>query len=523
MNVQELVTKYTFEVDTKPLEKVQSKVTDLVGFIAKLSLAGATAAASVFAMAQSTANAGDEMLAMSKKTGIGTEALSQLQFAAKQSSVDTGTLQNGLKFLSKNMVEATKSGSETAITFQKMGIKVKDATGKMLPTEEVLLNFADKLKAMPDGAKKTATAMDVFGRAGADLIPLLSKGSAGIKEMMIRADELGLTMSKELAEAGDAFNSQMHELQGVFIGIRNVVGSQLLPILTPLIKRFTDFVVANRKIIASRLDKFFKGLASFVENVWGIFKRLIPVLGFVFNHMSGIINVISIMMSIGLAYYIGGLIISLQALNFQILLVGIRAAAAWIMAAAGPVAIGLAIMALILIFEDLWTFFTDPTADTFTKDLVGGFKEMWTWLTGIVDKMGSMGKFILDVLLTPVRLLVNTFKTLFDLINLVSGKTGFADTFKSIAGNIGNTLGGGEVGTRGLSEMVGFGPSSSPANTSTAQNNSQNNKVQVVNNINVGAGSDPLAVGKSVSQGSKDGLDSALRGAQRSFSPKGAF
>jgi hypothetical protein len=46
--------------------------------------------------------------------------------------------------------------------------------------------------------------MDLFGRSGANLIPLLNQGSEGITELEQKARELGVTMGEEAFAEGNA-------------------------------------------------------------------------------------------------------------------------------------------------------------------------------------------------------------------------------------------------------------------------------------------------------------------------------
>ena len=507
--VQELITKYTFDVDTKPLESVQDKMTNLMGFAAKLAIGAGAAAASMFAFAKMTADAGDEALTTSQKLGVTVENLSRLQFAAKQSNIESGNFNTGLKFLAKNMSDASSGTGETADAFKKLGVNVKDANGKLRPTQEVLLQVADKVSKMSSGAEKTALSMKIFGRAGSDLIPLLNEGAAGIQKMMDRSDELGNTMSTELAVAGDEFNDSLDEMLGGLTGIRNMIGSKLIPIITPLIKQFTNFLIANRKIIQERADKFFKLLADFVESVVKGFKRLVPVLMFVIRNMEKIAFVMGTLMTLGLAYYIGTLIVALQGLSLAFLMVQIKAAAAWAVALAPIIGIGLAVLGLILIIEDLYLFLNDPEADTI-------FKGISEWFDGLP----AWGMMLTSFLLTPLRVIVAQFKNIWEIMKLVTGNSSFGEAFGNIAKNQANVF----MPDSNFSSQLGFNPAEKPAaQPTTPFNNSVMAAPKITNNINVGAGGDVSQIGKSVLQGTKDGMDESFRGAQRSFKKKGGY
>lgn len=60
--------------------------------------------------------------------------------------------------------------------FAKWKIHAKDAEGAMY-------EIADRMKAMTDPAERAAMAVDLMGRGGADLVPLLERGAVALKAM----------------------------------------------------------------------------------------------------------------------------------------------------------------------------------------------------------------------------------------------------------------------------------------------------------------------------------------------------
>ena len=60
--------------------------------------------------------------------------------------------------------------------FRALGISLKDNGGNVKTSGDLFLDIAQKFSKMEDGAAKTALAIRLFGRAGAELIPLLNQG-----------------------------------------------------------------------------------------------------------------------------------------------------------------------------------------------------------------------------------------------------------------------------------------------------------------------------------------------------------
>lgn len=218
-----------------------------------LGIAGFAAAAGVAfaALVGHAINAADEMNDLSKSTGISTEALSQLKFAAEQSGTDLDSVVQGLKKLGTAAVSAAKGSTAQVAAFGQLGVSVKDANGELKGTEQLLLETAEVFSQYEDGVGKTAIATELFGKAGNKLIPFLNEGKDGIEKLKARADELGLTLSGSAAQAADDFNDKLNELKAAVTGIGTQAARQLLPVLNNIASAFIETAAGEEAIAAA--------------------------------------------------------------------------------------------------------------------------------------------------------------------------------------------------------------------------------------------------------------------------------
>lgn len=213
-----------------------------VAGLAALAAAGAAVVASLIEITKHTAEQADEAGKTAQKIGVNVEAWTQLKYAADLADVSAEGLEKGLGQLAKNMQETIWSPSSAAArTFEQLGIQATDAEGKLRPLQDVLLEVSDRFRDMPDGPEKTAAAMNLFGKSGKDLIPLLNQGKTSIAAMMVEAKQLGVTFSKEDAEAAESFNDNSKRLDLVMQGLKNTIGKDLLPTLVDLAQGAVDF------------------------------------------------------------------------------------------------------------------------------------------------------------------------------------------------------------------------------------------------------------------------------------------
>lgn len=185
------------------------------------SLVPLATGAGLAAMAKGAIDAADKMNDLSQKTGVSVESLSKFQQAANASGTSIEGVGGAMIKLNKGLAAGTGPAVEALKT---LGISATDASGKLKSTDTVMLEVADKFAKMPDGAGKTALALQLFGKAGADMIPLLNGGSKAITD-------LSATMTGQFAKGADSLNDKLATLQGKLLALGVNIGTALMPAL----------------------------------------------------------------------------------------------------------------------------------------------------------------------------------------------------------------------------------------------------------------------------------------------------
>lgn len=187
-----------------------------------------------------TVQLADELSVLSEKTNVEVEALSSLKYAAEQSDASFEMLSGGLTKLARTMEGAVEAGSPAAKALGSIQVAAVDAEGKLRPMDEVLLDIADRFSGMENGAKKSAIAMDLFGKSGSDLIPFLNEGREGITALREEAERLGITMSTQDVAAAKAYGDSMDKLNSVLASVGREIVLGLMPALTALSDWFSE-------------------------------------------------------------------------------------------------------------------------------------------------------------------------------------------------------------------------------------------------------------------------------------------
>ncbi len=188
--------------------------------------------------AKSAAEFGDRIEHAAQQTGMSTKSLQGLGFAAKMSDVDFQSLSVGLEHLSRAMLQTQQGSLQSASAFRSVGLSAQQLQGMSM--DEVLAKVADRFHATRDGATKTALAMQLFGRSGAELIPLLDRGSEGIDALKAKAKQLGIVMSEESVRQSAAFADKLKEISAEGQAVtRNLMG-ELMPAMNRIVDAFLE-------------------------------------------------------------------------------------------------------------------------------------------------------------------------------------------------------------------------------------------------------------------------------------------
>jgi|GEM_PF-3124124 len=221
------------------IERRMRKMGDVIGKGLKAAAAVAVASLGAISVGVKRAiDAADELGKMSQRTGISVEALSRLEVAASQSDTSLESLQKSIVNLGRAQLEARKGSEEQVALFKALGVEISDL--QSLSPDQLLKRIADAFQATADSPEKAAVAMKLFGRAGAELIPLLNGGSEQLERFDRLSDELGNTLSTETALAAAEFNDKLDLVQTGLNGVWRTAAADLLPTLNKLAEDFND-------------------------------------------------------------------------------------------------------------------------------------------------------------------------------------------------------------------------------------------------------------------------------------------
>jgi hypothetical protein len=125
----------------------------------------------------------------SEMTGLSAEKFQQLSQIANEELPDgAAKFSAALSKLNVNIGEGTAK-------FQKWGIHARNAN-------DAIFEMADRMKQMVDPAERAAMAVDLMGRGGAALVPMLQKGADALRQMSAGRTVFSDEDIKSISDAG---------------------------------------------------------------------------------------------------------------------------------------------------------------------------------------------------------------------------------------------------------------------------------------------------------------------------------
>jgi hypothetical protein len=246
--LREILALFTIEARTEELDRAEKRISSFREKLFSIVnvAAEAFAVGAIKEFVQSQVEVVTELERTATRLGLTTEQVEKYNLAAGLSGVSNEAMSTGLRFLSRNIGEAVSKGGSAAEAFQKLHVVLQEG-GKTRGTNEVLEDLADRFQKIEDPAKRTQLAMQLFGRQGTELIPILSKGSAAFKEAEESMKALGGPTSAATIESAKKVEESEAKLSFAWGRLKVILAEQLFPV-------FEKLVTWGTKITASVLD-----------------------------------------------------------------------------------------------------------------------------------------------------------------------------------------------------------------------------------------------------------------------------
>lgn len=232
MATTELVTKFSFVGSLQPLQKLNQGLDAGIGMITKLGAGLGIGAIALNGFNLTLVDTIDQQSDLAETLGVSIQALQEWGYVATLSGSDARAYESSLGGLSQAIGDTANDVGRAKAIFEKMGISVKDATGKVKSADIVMEELRQKLK----GLEKTEK-ISILSKLGIDrsMLQMLESSDESINKLRLQARALGITTDEEKEKVAE-YKDSMDTLGFAFTSL----ATKLQIALTPALKKMAD-------------------------------------------------------------------------------------------------------------------------------------------------------------------------------------------------------------------------------------------------------------------------------------------
>lgn len=201
---------------------------------ASMTAFAAAGIGSLLGMVKAFADIGDVLGDAMGETGLSGEFLQALKFGAADVGVSFEMLRGGVSKLNKTLAEAARGEKGASDRLARLGLSI-NALLAMSPDERFMA-VADAIAALPDPAQRSAAAIDLLGRSGARLLPMLAGGAKGLGELFDRLKSKGLILSEADIELAGRADGAFLLFSATLKQIAALIGAAVAPAFIEIMK-----------------------------------------------------------------------------------------------------------------------------------------------------------------------------------------------------------------------------------------------------------------------------------------------
>lgn len=295
--ILDLVTKFTadvegFKKDIGSAETTVSKLSTTLKTVAKV--AAGVAVAGIMAVSgaligsiPATINWAGKMEDAGRIMGTTAGQTAGLAVIAKETGGDIDAMATQVAYLGKNLEDAKGGLGTSGQALADLGISARDANGDVRPTIEILQDVADKLGPMPGSLAKTNLMMDLFGKSGKDVGEQMEKmANGGLSLAEEKARSFGLAVGEDASEAAGKLEVALADVKLMGQGFAVMLGTQLMPVIQPLIEDFIRWGVDAMPKVAQGIRDSIPAIERLAEDIGKTIGGVIKMIVWLDKHSS---------------------------------------------------------------------------------------------------------------------------------------------------------------------------------------------------------------------------------------------
>jgi hypothetical protein len=217
------------------LTKIQGA--QLFGSIASAAM---NAGRSLLAMSGAESETIDQTSKLARRLGMTYGELAGLSLAGNLAGVSMDTIGKAATKADIAFVKASQGSSQAQAAFAGIGLSVEQLQG--LSPAERFQKITDAIAGLPTEAERARASVALFGKSGAELLPLFEGGAGGIQAATEEAKKFGLALTNEQGQSVENMNDAFTRAYQAISGVVQQVVAYLAPALENVTTTFTDLI-----------------------------------------------------------------------------------------------------------------------------------------------------------------------------------------------------------------------------------------------------------------------------------------
>jgi len=206
----------------------------------KTGLVAAAGVAGIGLLIKKSLDAVDANKKLADRLGLSTQQLAGYEYAAVLAGESIDTVRSAFGKMEKNLYEAERGLGTAIYALDKLNISAKELNS--LSTDERIKAVADAIAGLSTQQEKIGVAMQLFGRAGVNLVNMLDTMSEGLTQAQEKALKLGYALSSAASANIEKYNDAFARLKLSIQGLANVLTAELAIGMTQLTDKLTSFI-----------------------------------------------------------------------------------------------------------------------------------------------------------------------------------------------------------------------------------------------------------------------------------------
>lgn len=220
---------------------------------------------------------GDEVLTLATQTGLATDTIQEMMYAAELMDVDFSTVQKSLFKLTRGMADSKDGTGGLSEAFATLGIELNAQKGGMKSAEQVFYEVIDALGTVENQTDRDALAFEIFGKSSQELNSMIAIGSDGIREFANEAHEAGAVMDGEALDALGAMDDGFQRANQSIEAAKRQLALALAPAITAVAEAFAEF--ARNTDWQEVFSDIAEGVAAVLPSLLQMAKQALPAIG----------------------------------------------------------------------------------------------------------------------------------------------------------------------------------------------------------------------------------------------------